>query len=184
MIAVERHKEETGTVASYRDGERVELGAILELPCDILIPAALENQITTANAERIDARLIVEAANGPVTPEADDVLAARGVKVLPDILANAGGVVVSYFEWAQNIENQRWEDADVREKLRRRMRRATEVVVTKRASMVDGVDSYRHRWAETSGDGREILTPDLRTAAQTVAIGRCRDAALQRGVWP
>ena len=184
VIAVERYKDEVGTVATYPDGERVERGAILEEPCDVLIPAALENQITTANAERIDARVIVEAANGPITPEADDILSARGVKVLPDILANAGGVVVSYFEWAQNIENQKWEDTDVREKLRRRMRRATEVVVTKRASMVDGLDTYRERWAEASGDGRDIAVPDLRTAAQTVAIGRCRDAALQRGVWP
>ncbi len=184
VIAVERHKDDAGTVATYPDGERVERGAILEVPCDILIPAALENQITTSNAERIDARLIVEAANGPITPEADDILATKGVKVLPDILANAGGVVVSYFEWAQNIENQRWDDTDVLEKLRRRMRRATEVVATKRAAMVDGLDSYRRRWLDAAGDDRHIPVPDLRTAAQTVAIGRCRDAALQRGVWP
>jgi glutamate dehydrogenase (NAD(P)+) len=184
VIALERHKEETGTVATYPDGERLEPGAVLEEPCDILIPAAIENQITNANAERIGARLIVEAANGPITPDADDTLARRGVKVLPDILANAGGVVVSYFEWAQNIENQTWEDSNVREQLRRRMRRATEVVVTKRASMVDGIDTYRNRWAEVSGDDRSIPVPDLRTAAQVVAIGRCRDAALQRGVWP
>jgi glutamate dehydrogenase (NAD(P)+) len=184
VFSVERHKDEAGTVATYPDGEQVERGAILEVPCDILIPAALENQITTANAERIDTRLIVEAANGPITPEADDILAERGVKVLPDILANAGGVVVSYFEWAQNIENQRWEDSDVLEKLRRRMRRATEVVVTKRAAMVDGLDSYRSRWLDTAGNDRPIPVPDFRTAAQTVAISRCRDAALQRGVWP
>jgi glutamate dehydrogenase (NAD(P)+) len=184
VTAVERHKDEAGTVATYPDGEQVKPGAVLEEPCDILIPAALENQITSANADRIDTRLIVEAANGPITPAADDILAERGVKVLPDILANAGGVVVSYFEWAQNIENQRWEDSDVRQKLRRRMRRATEVVVTKRAAMVDGIDSYRSRWADAAGNGREVLLPDLRTAAQTVAIGRCRDAALQRGVWP
>ena len=119
-----------------------------------------------------------------MTPEADDILAARGIKVIPDILANAGGVVVSYFEWAQNIENQRWEDSEVLDKLRRRMRRATEVVVTKRAAMVEGIETYRARWGEVSDDGRPITTPDLRTAAQTVAIQRCRDAALQRGVWP
>jgi glutamate dehydrogenase (NAD(P)+) len=185
ITAVEHHKDEAGTVSSYPSGETVAPGAILELPCDILIPAALENQITTANAGRIDARLIVEAANGPITPEADNVLAERGIKVLPDILANAGGVVVSYFEWAQNIENQRWEDADVLEQLRRRMRRATEIVVTKRAGMADGLASYRSKWIDAGGDDRlRIGVPDLRTAAQTVAIGRCRDAALQRGVWP
>jgi glutamate dehydrogenase (NAD(P)+) len=184
VTAVARHKDEAGTVSSYPDGQPVEPRAILEVPCDILIPAALENQITTANADKIEARLIVEAANGPVTPEADDVLSERGIKVLPDILANAGGVVVSYFEWAQNIENQRWEESDVLEKLRRRMRRATEVVVTKRAGMLDGLDSYRSRWERAATDERDIQLPDLRTAAQTVAIGRCRNAALQRGLWP
>lgn len=184
VTAVERHKDDTGTVADWPDGESVPPGAVLEEPCDILIPAAVENQITTANADRIGAKLVVEAANGPVTPRADDLLAARGIKVIPDILANAGGVVVSYFEWAQNIENQRWEDSDVLDKLRRRMQRATEVVVTKRIAMSEGIDSYRARWSHAADDGRPIVAPDLRTAAQTVAIQRCRDAALQRGVWP
>ena len=114
----------------------------------------------------------------------DDILAERGVKLLPDILANAGGVVVSYFEWAQNIENQQWEDADVIEKLRNKMRRATEVVLTRRTSLVEGLESYQVAWAEATGSDEPIPRPDLRTAAQVVAIQRCRTAALQRGVWP
>jgi glutamate dehydrogenase/leucine dehydrogenase len=100
-------------VRGFNGNEAISPAGVLEVPCDILIPAALENQITSANAARVDARLVVEAANGPTTPAADAILADRGVKVLPDILANAGGVVVSYFEWAQNIENQRWDDASV-----------------------------------------------------------------------
>jgi glutamate dehydrogenase/leucine dehydrogenase len=157
---------------------------VLEIPCDILIPAAIENQITSRNVARINARLVVEAANGPTTPAADDILAERGIKVLPDILANAGGVVVSYFEWAQNIENQQWDEADVIEKLRKKMQRATEVVVTRRGTLVEALDSYRKAWAAATGSDEPIPQPDLRTAAQVVAIQRCRTAALQRGVWP
>jgi glutamate dehydrogenase (NAD(P)+) len=181
---VGRFKDETGTVASYPGADAVPPQGVLEIPCDILIPAAIENQITSRNASRIDARLVVEAANGPTTPAADDILSERGVKVIPDILANAGGVVVSYFEWAQNIENQRWEDTDVVEKLRKKMRRATEVVLTRRAALVEGLESYRQAWSAATGSDESIPKPDLRTAAQVVAIQRCRTAALQRGVWP
>jgi glutamate dehydrogenase/leucine dehydrogenase len=149
-----------------------------------LIPAAIENQITSRNADRVGARLVVEAANGPITPAADDILAERGIKVLPDILANAGGVVVSYFEWAQNIENQQWEDTDVVERLRRKMRRATEVVLTRRTALFEALESYRAAWDAATGSATTLPTPDLRTAAQVVAIQRCRTAALQRGVWP
>ncbi|MDJ0497838.1 MAG: hypothetical protein QNJ89_08415 [Acidimicrobiia bacterium] len=132
----------------------------------------------------MDTRLVVEAANGPTTPAADDILAERGIKLLPDILANAGGVVVSYFEWAQNIENQQWDEPDVVEKLRRRMRRATEIVVTRRAALVEGLEAYQNAWSTATGSDSPIPKPDLRTAAQVVAIQRCRTAALQRGVWP
>ena len=126
----------------------------------------------------------MEAANGPTTPAADDILAERRIKLLPDILANAGGVVVSYFEWAQNIENQQWDEADVVEKLRRKMRRATEVVLTRRTALAEGLESYQSAWTEATGSEAPIPIPDLRTAAQVVAIQRCRTAALQRGVWP
>jgi glutamate dehydrogenase (NAD(P)+) len=181
---VGRFKDETGTVVGYADAEEVPPQGVLEIPCDILIPAAIENQITSRNVARINARLVVEAANGPTTPAADDILAERGIKVLPDILANAGGVVVSYFEWAQNIENQQWDEADVIEKLRKKMQRATEVVVTRRGTLVEALDSYRKAWAAATGSDEPIPQPDLRTAAQVVAIQRCRTAALQRGVWP
>ncbi len=182
--AVGRFKDETGTVVGFPGATELPPAAVLEIPCHILIPAAIENQITAKNADRIDARLVVEAANGPVTPAADDILGERGIKVLPDILANAGGVVVSYFEWAQNIENQQWEDADVLEKLRKKMQRATEVVLTRRTALIEALDSYRAAWEAARGAVAAIPRPDLRTAAQVVAIQRCRTAALQRGVWP
>ena len=92
---------------------------LLELPCDLLVPAALENQITEANAERIQARVVLELANGPTTPEADDVLLQRGIVVIPDILANAGGVIVSTFEWEQNLLQQHWSEKDVLHKLQK-----------------------------------------------------------------
>jgi glutamate dehydrogenase (NAD(P)+) len=184
VSAVSRFKDETGSVVGFPGALALPPAGVLEVPCDILIPAAIENQITTRNADRIQARIIVEAANGPITPGADDVLSNLGVKVVPDILANAGGVVVSYFEWAQNIENQLWEDGDVLDKLRTKMRRATEVVVTRRASLADSIETYRERWADAMPSAAPIPTPDLRTAAQVVAIGRCRTAALHRGVWP
>jgi glutamate dehydrogenase (NAD(P)+) len=182
--AVGRFKDETGSVVGFPGAAPLPPSAILETPCDILIPAAIETQITAANAGRVEARLVVEAANGPVTPAADDILAERGIKVLPDILANAGGVVVSYFEWAQNIENQQWEDADVVDKLRKKMRRATEVVLTRRTALIEALDSYRTAWDAATRSTTPLPTPDLRTAAQVVAIQRCRTAALQRGVWP
>jgi glutamate dehydrogenase (NAD(P)+) len=184
VVAVARHKDETGSVVGSPALEALPPKGVLEVPCDILIPAAIENQITVENAGRIEARSIVEAANGPVTPAADDVLAERGIRVIPDILANAGGVAVSYFEWAQNIENQQWDDADVLDKLRKKMRRATEIVLTRRAAMVETLDDYRRRWQKVVPSAAPVPVPDLRTAAQVVAIQRCRSAALQRGVWP
>jgi glutamate dehydrogenase/leucine dehydrogenase len=184
VVGVSRFKADTGSVVGLPGAEEIPSGAVLELPCDILIPAAIENQINAANAERINARLVVEAANGPVTPAADDILNERGIKVIPDILANAGGVVVSYFEWAQNIENQQWDNAEVLERLRKTMQRSTELVVTRRAALVESLETYRKHWHEALQSAPPIPIPDLRTAAQVVAIQRCRTAALQRGVWP
>lgn len=116
--AVEAHKLEHGTLATFPGVRQLSNEELLELPVDVLVPAALENQITAENASRIQARLVLELANGPTTPEADDILLANGTTVAPDILANAGGVIVSYFEWQQNLAGEHWEESVVLAKLR------------------------------------------------------------------
>lgn len=167
--AVGAHKERTGTVAGLERSAAIANEALLALECDILIPAALENQIRRDNAAAVRARLVCEAANGPTTPAADRALAARGIPVLPDILANAGGVCVSYFEWVQNNENEQWDVDEVNHKLRAKMERATETVLDKRAAI----------------NQRAGTAPaDLRTAALLVAIERVAHVALERGIWP
>ncbi len=181
---VEVHKDETGSVISLEGAKPLASGEVLEVPCDVLIPAALENQITAANADRIAARVIVEAANGPTTPAADAILAARGTHVLPDILANAGGVVVSYYEWVQNLENQQWEEHEILEKLRRKMQRATERVLTKRVALIEGREHYEELLRSSYPEAGPLPVPDLRTAAYVVAVGACASTALQRGLWP
>ena len=120
-VGLASHHAETRTVAGYEGGEPVTNEELLELECDVLIPAALEEVVTEANAERIRARIVVEAANGPTTPEADEVLHDRGVHVVPDILANAGGVTVSYFEWVQDLQAYFWTADEVNARLRRVM---------------------------------------------------------------
>jgi len=184
IARVEHHKDETGTVVGTLDNGKLTPGEVLEVECDILIPAALQNQITEENAGRIQARLIVEAANGPTTPLADEILAERNIKVLPDILANAGGVVVSYFEWIQNLQNEQWEEHQVHELLAKKMRRATEAVVTERATLCENLDEYRTRWKERVPDAPTLPAPSYRTAATAVAVGRTRATAESRGVWP
>jgi len=182
--SVEAHKDETGSVVGAPGTEKLEPLEVLEIPCHILIPAALENQITMENAGRLQTRLVVEAANGPVTPGADRILAERDIKTLPDILANAGGVVVSYFEWVQNLENSQWEEHDVHMKLRKKMHRSTEQVMTQRVTLAESIDYYQERWAELMPDAPPLPAPDMRIAAYVIAIERCRTAAEQRGVWP
>jgi glutamate dehydrogenase (NAD(P)+) len=118
------HHEDTGTVVGYEGGERITNEELLEIPCDALVPAALEGQITERNADRIKAEIVIEAANGPTTPEADAILEDRGVLVVPDILANSGGVTVSYFEWVQDLQAYFWDEDEVNMKLRRIMERA------------------------------------------------------------
>jgi glutamate dehydrogenase (NAD(P)+) len=184
LPAVEAHKKETGTVVGTPGTEKVGTREILEQPCDILVPAALENQITADVAPRVQARLIAEAANGPTTPRADEILADRGIPVLPDILANAGGVVVSYFEWVQNLQNEQWTLDAVNERLRTKMYRATEEVVTRHATLVGSIDTYRERWAKVRPDDPPLRAPDLRTAAMLIAVCKCRQTVAERGVWP
>jgi glutamate dehydrogenase (NAD(P)+) len=167
LKAVLAHKARTGSVVGLANSRQVSNEELLALECDILIPAALENQIRRDNAANVRARLIAEAANGPTTPGADRILLERGIPVLPDILANSGGVCVSYFEWVQNNENEQWDEDAVNQKLRAKMERAT--------------DSVLDRQTEANRNGAKV---DLRTAALLVAIGRVARVALERGIWP
>ena len=162
------HKARTRSVAGLPGSEPISNEDLLVCDCDVLIPAALENQIHGGNAGDVKARLIVEAANGPTTPEADRILLGRGVQVLPDILANSGGVTVSYFEWVQNNENEQWSLDEVQSKLQAKMERAT-----------DSVIDTRERLRRQAGEAI-----DLRTAAYVLAIGRVADVAVGRGIWP
>jgi glutamate dehydrogenase/leucine dehydrogenase len=161
--AVKAHKIETGSVSGYGDATAVTNDELLTLDVDLLVPAALENAINGDLAAAVEAKVIVEAANGPLTPRADDVLADRGVHVVPDIFANAGGVTVSYFEWVQNRQRFHWTESRVNEELER--------VIT--GAFEDIVDAY---------EAHDL--PNLRTAAYVVAIERVIDAYDQAGNWP
>ncbi|MHC5011926.1 MAG: Glu/Leu/Phe/Val family dehydrogenase [Planctomycetota bacterium] len=182
------HKEATGSVVGVADTTTLTNDELLELPCDILMPAALENQIRADNAGRINAKLIVEAANGPTTPAADRILFSRGVHVLPDILANAGGVTVSYYEWVQNTENQQWDEEEVNRKLRRKMEQSTEAVLRKQAEINGNLTALGAEVAASRQghhEGPEVLEPvDLRVAAYITAISRVANVAKARGIWP
>ncbi len=157
-----RFKEKSGSVVGLAGTSKISNQDILELKCDILIPAALENVITSENAGNVKARIIAEAANGPITPMADDILARKGVFLLPDILANAGGVTVSYFEWVQDLQNFFWEEDQVNAKLETMMKRAfSEVHETSKRYKVN-----------------------MRVAAYILAIGRVADATMVRGLFP
>jgi glutamate dehydrogenase (NAD(P)+) len=155
-------KQEHHSVSGFPGTRDISNAELLELDCDILIPAALENQITARNAGRIRARLIGEAANGPTTPEADEILYKAGKFVIPDILCNAGGVTVSYFEWVQDLERDFWNVDQVNEKLRRIMTRA--FASTLELSLREKVN--------------------MRTAAYLLAVQRVADAASVRGIYP
>jgi glutamate dehydrogenase (NAD(P)+) len=184
LAQVELHKDETGSVVDVSGTKPLGSREVLEVPCDVLIPAAIETQITTANAERIKAKVVIEAANGPTTPEADDILCRRGIPVVPDILSAAGGVVVSYFEWVQNLANEQWTEAEVYERLRSTMVGATDAMVTTRAGLLDRLEYYQAAWSEVQPKNGPLARPTLRTAAHVVALQRCRRATEQRGIWP
>ncbi len=127
-VAVNEYKARTGTVKGAPDTKDISNAELLAVDCDILIPAALENQITSQNAGQVRARIVAEAANGPTTPEGDDILAGRGIMVIPDILASAGGVTVSYFEWVQNLQNFYWTEQEVNGRLEEMMKRSFQSV--------------------------------------------------------
>jgi glutamate dehydrogenase len=124
-----RLKKEKQSLQGYREAKHITNEALLELSCDILVPAALENQITLENAQNIQAQLIMELANGPITPDADEILFQKGIPVIPDILANAWGVTVSYFEQVQNSMNYYWSKEEVQEKLKLKMEKALDWVI-------------------------------------------------------
>lgn len=168
---VNAHKAAIGSVVGAPGTETVSNEALLELECDILIPAALGEQIHAGNASRVRASLVVEAANAPVTPQAGDVLRERGITVLPDILVNSGGVVVSYYEWVQNLKNETWSLEETNLRLDERMRHCTEEVVAR-------FDRIR------SESRANRYPPDLRTAALAIAIERLAEVTLERGIWP
>ena len=162
LAALAEHKAKTGSVANFPDATPISSEQLLELECDILIPAALENQITLVNADNVRARIVAEAANGPTTPDADTVLHQKGIMVIPDILANAGGVTVSYFEWVQDLQELFWDEDDVNRRLEKIMVKAFDDV----------------HWMAKK------YNTDMRTGAYILAIERVATATRSRGIWP
>ena len=157
-----RYKERSGTVVGMPGASRISNDDLLTMKCDILVPAALEGVLTLHNADQVNARIVAEAANGPTTPHADEVLVRRGITILPDILANAGGVAVSYFEWVQNQQGLIWDEEEVNARLQKTMTRAfTEMVETMRKNHVPP-----------------------RAGAMILAVGRVAEATLVRGLFP
>jgi glutamate dehydrogenase (NAD(P)+) len=157
-----RYKMEHGKLSGFSGSDDISNQDILEVDCDILVPAALESVITERNADKIKAKMIAEAANGPTTPEADSILFDKGILVLPDILANAGGVTVSYFEWAQNIQGYYWAEDEVNQKLERVMKQAFKDV---------------YEIANNS-------SINMRTGAYMLAISRVAEVTRLRGIFP
>jgi glutamate dehydrogenase (NAD(P)+) len=156
------HKQETGVLAGFRDGDAITNEELILLECDVLAPCALEQVITSDNADRVKARLIVEGANGPLTPGADEILDDRGVTVMPDILANAGGVVVSYFEWVQGLQEYFWKENEVNARLNDIMTRA-----------------FNETWQTHEQRGIS-----MRIAAYGLAVQRVSEATMTRGLYP
>jgi glutamate dehydrogenase/leucine dehydrogenase len=181
---VHAHKKKTGSVVDMAGCENCTNEDVLETKCDILIPAALENQLRADNAGRVNARLIVELANGPTTPEADVIFREKGIPVVPDILANAGGVTVSYFEWVQNNKNEQWDEDEVNTRLERVMRRATDGVINKQHEVNSSLEALTTKRAELGRNGDPLEAIDLRTAAFVVAVERVARVCLDRGIWP
>ena len=178
---VEEYKAEHGTVVGMPNTMSLSNKELLELQCDILVPAALGNQIHGGNANNVKARLVVEAANNPTTPQADDILYQKGIHVLPDILVNAGGVTVSYYEWVQNQANEQWDLEEITEKLKAKMYKAVDEVFKRWQSFVVGEEPLA-KGEETAIRGSNA--PNFRTIALIIAIERVTKATLMRGIWP
>ncbi|MGB9778025.1 MAG: Glu/Leu/Phe/Val family dehydrogenase [Candidatus Bathyarchaeales archaeon] len=159
---VYEHKSKTGSVVNFEGCKNITNEELLEIECDILIPAALENQITKANADKVKAKIVAEGANGPTTPEADEVLDERGIVLVPDILANSGGVTASYYEWVQNLTREHWTLEEVNRKLENKIVKAFN-------------DVYNLMKKEEC---------DMRTAALMLGVGRVAEAIKTLGLWP
>jgi len=157
-----KHKSKTGSVINYKGSQNITNEDVLEARCDILIPAALENQIKKTNADKVKAKIVVEGANGPTTPEADRALHEKGIVLIPDILANSGGVATSYFEWVQNLTREHWTLEDVNRKLEGKMIKAFNDV---------------HKTAREEES-------DMRTGALMLGVGRVAEAIKTLGLWP
>src|SRR5262249_30493424 len=156
------YKRERGTLEGFPNAESVTNYELIELDCDVLTPCALEQVITAENAPRVRAKMICEGANGPTTPAADEILEDRGILVLPDVLANAGGVVVSYFEWVQGLQEYFWKEYEVNAQL-------NDIVVR----------AFEETWAT-----RERFSTSMRTAAYGIAVQRVAEATTIRGLYP
>jgi glutamate dehydrogenase (NAD(P)+) len=162
LAALDRHMRETRSVVGFPDATAVSNDELLTLPCTVLVPAALENQITEDNAPELRARVVVEGANGPTTPAADQILQERGIMLVPDILANAGGVTVSYFEWVQGLQSFLWTETEVNARLQEVMVRS-----------FDEVKSVADQHSVT-----------LRIGAYILAVGKVVQALEVRGIYP
>ena len=162
VAALRKHKERTGSVVGFPGAKSMSNEELLETECTILIPAALENQITGKNAGKVKAKIMAEAANGPTTPEADDILYRNKILIIPDILANGGGVTVSYFEWLQNLRRDYWTEAEVNERLDKNITKAF-------------LDVY---------DTHEKYSVNMREASTVLAVNRVVEAVKIRGLWP
>ncbi len=156
------HKRDTGSLAGLKGAEQITNDELLLLDCDVLAPCALEQVITEDNADKVRAQVIVEGANGPITPVADSILDDKGILILPDILANAGGVIVSYFEWVQGLQEYFWKEAEVNAKLNDIMTRA-----------------FDETWA--TAQSRDL---SMRMAAYGLAVRRVAEATITRGIYP
>lgn len=162
IYALQHHKQKTGTIIGFKEGETITKNELLGLKCDILVPAALENTICADNADMVQARMIVEGANGPTTPDADAILNDNGKFVIPDILANAGGVVVSYFEWVQGLQSFFWSEEQVNQQLETVMNNAFHEVL----------ELSQHEKVS------------MREAAYMLAVKRIDSALMLRGIYP
>jgi len=156
------HKQETGSLTDLKDAESITDEELLLLDCDVLCPCALEQVITSENADKVKAKIVCEGANGPTTPAADEILEDKGVLVLPDVLANAGGVVVSYFEWVQGLQEYFWKEDEVNARLNDISTRA-----------------FNETWAT-----RESRGTSMRMAAYGLAVNRVAEATTTRGLYP